>query len=159
MDPGFDHIKRCSKCGGHLVLDDADLRCWQCGQYYYSVLGVPGGDSRHDLSEEYTASGSEDSDTVLPAGPAPGENGSQSRKRKGYGARSVRNINSVIRAKVLSEQRWRTRNKQILEYLDKGMSVRQIAKLVGRGERQIRVVRERLADLGAATEKKPQAGE
>ena len=75
------------------------------------------------------------------------QEGAGERPRRSYGARSVRNINSVIRAKLVSDQRWGERNRQIIEYLDQGLSIRQIARLVGRGERQIRVVRERLADL------------
>ena len=56
----------------------------------------------------------------------------------------------MIRAKLLSDERWAKRNRQVIEYLDKGLSIRETAKLVGKGERQIRVVRERLADVRAA---------
>ena len=68
-------------------------------------------------------------------------------QRKPYGARSSRNINSVIRAKQTSDERWWARNREIVGYLDQGKSVREISRLVGLGERQVRVARERLADL------------
>jgi hypothetical protein len=55
-------------------------------------------------------------------------------------------------AKDRSEQRWWTRNEQLIKYLDEGKSVREIPSLVGRSERQIRVVREQLNDLRAVTE-------
>ena len=38
----------------------------------------------------------------------------------------------------------------IIEALDRGLSVREVATLFDRGERQIRVIRERLAELRAA---------
>jgi hypothetical protein len=44
------------------------------------------------------------------------------------------------------------RNDQIIRYLDEGKPVREISILVGRSERQIRVVREELNDLRAANE-------
>ncbi len=28
-------LKSCGKCGGDLVQDTGDWRCWQCGRYYY----------------------------------------------------------------------------------------------------------------------------
>ena len=58
----------------------------------------------------------------------------------------------MIRAKRVSDERWRARNQQVIEYLEQGLSVREIARLAGRGERQIRVVRERLADLRTEVE-------
>ncbi len=62
-------------------------------------------------------------------------------------ARSTRNINAVIKAKEVSDQRWWARNQDIIARLDEGLSVREIAKLAGVGERQVRVVRERLTAL------------
>ena len=73
-------------------------------------------------------------------------------RRRGYGARAERNINSVIRATEVSDERWRSRNRHIIEYLDQGKSVQEIARLVGVGPRQIRVIRERLTDLRSAAE-------
>ena len=72
---------------------------------------------------------------------------SERRRRTAYGARAARNINAVIRAKQASDQRWWSRNRYVIECLDRGLSVREVAHLAGRGERQIRVIRERLTDL------------
>ena len=71
-------------------------------------------------------------------------------RRRGYGARGERKINAVIRAKEASDEKWWARNREIIGQLDRRLSVRDIARLVGLGERQIRVVRERLADLRSA---------
>ena len=57
----------------------------------------------------------------------------------------------MIRAKQVSDERWWARNREIIGYLDQGLSVREVAKRANRGERQIRVVRERLYDLRAAS--------
>ena len=72
------------------------------------------------------------------------------RRRSNYGSRAARNINSYIHAKSRGEDRWWDRNKQVVEYLDQGLSVQEIAGLTERGPRQIRTIRERLADLRAA---------
>ena len=143
MEIIFCHLKGCPRCAGDLVFDEADWRCWQCGHYYYTNAGKP---LERCLAEHDRANGD------IPHLPPPerATQEGQDTRRKSYGARSARNINSVIRAKLLSDERWARRNRQVIEYLDKGLSIREIAKLVGKGERQIRVVRERLADLRAA---------
>ena len=64
--------------------------------------------------------------------------------------RSPRNVNSLIMAKVRSDDRWWQKNQEIVRYLNEGRTVKEIAGLVSRGERQIRVVRERLNDLRAS---------
>ena len=87
------------------------------------------------------------------------EDAPKKRRRKAYGARSTRNINAVIRAKEVSDERWWARNRDIITHLDKGLSVREIAKLAGVGERQVRVVREKLTDLRSAEEKSEADGE
>ena len=56
-------------------------------------------------------------------------------------------MNLVIRAHRNSEERWWARNQDIIFYLTEGRSTREIAAISNRGERQIRVIRERLADL------------
>ena len=43
----------------------------------------------------------------------------------------ARNINAVIRAKQVGDQRWWVRNRQIIDFLDQGKPVREIAILVG----------------------------
>ena len=161
MDTIFCYLKGCIKCGGDLVFDEGDWRCWQCGQYYYATPSEPMAEPPPD-PPSYPQGSDEAEDPLLGGDPPGGETlfnpkatpdspGSPgpTKKRRGYGARSERNINSVIRAKTLSEERWRARNQKIIECLEQGLSVREIVRLVQRGERQIRVVRERLADLRA----------
>ena len=63
--------------------------------------------------------------------------------------RSTRDINTVITAKDRSERRWWRRNGDVIRYLDEGRTVREISVLIGRGQRQIRVILERLKDIRA----------
>ena len=109
--------------------------------------------------EEQAPPGPYDAASIHPTDPMTQENHPQTGRRKGYRARSTRNIDSVIRAKKASDERWLARNQQVIEYLDKGLSIREVSRLVGRGERQIRVARERLADLRAASTEEPQKNE
>ena len=125
-------FKACRKCYGDLVLDGDEWRCWQCGLYYYPKSQAA--DSPRD--PEHT------NGTLLNLSRAmPG--------RLGRRSRASRDINSVIAAKTRSEDRWWKRNKDVVRYLDEGRSVREISDLIGRGQRQIRVIRERLNDLRA----------
>ena len=132
----FCYFKGCSKCGGDLIFDDDDWKCWQCGQYYYMTPATPSGQPHLEPLNRPT------SQEIPESEPRKGP-------RAAYGARSARNINAAIRARETGDERWWTRNRKIVKYLDGGLPVKEIAKLVGRGERQIRVVRERLADLRA----------
>ncbi len=122
-------LKSCEKCQGDLVLDDEGWRCWQCGRYYYST--PPAADPPPTRRQ-----GSSSNSVAEP-------------KRRGPRRRSVRDINLVIAAKDRSEDRWWDRNREVIEHLDEGKSVRDISMLIGRGQRQIRVVRERLRDIRA----------
>ena len=134
-------LKSCQKCGGDLVQDTDELRCWQCGNYYYprAVLSaVP-------LEPAQLATAECPSD--LPAAPR--------RRRRSRWA--VHDINSQIVAKGRSEQRWWIRNDLIIKHLDSGKPVREISALVGRSERQVRVVRELLNDLRAAAPREERA--
>ena len=65
-------------------------------------------------------------------------------------------INTLIVAKDRSEQRWWTRNQVLIQHLDEGRSVKEIAVLIERSERQVRVVREQLRDLRAVAEPEAQ---
>ena len=58
----------------------------------------------------------------------------------------------MIQAKNISDALWWARNQQIITYLDEGWTVQEIASLTERGQRQIRVIRKRLADLRARIE-------
>ena len=123
-------LKSCRKCRGDLVLDGDEWRCWQCGQYYYPIPAVL------DLPEE----------PIMADPVSTGEaDGRPLRRAK----RAPRNINSLIMAKDRSDRRWWRKNKELIEHLDEGRTIREISVLLARGERQIRVVRERLHDLRA----------
>ncbi len=127
-------LKSCHKCGGDLVLDGDEWRCWQCGQYYYPkparVELPPRPSERERLTGKFAATAS-------------------SGRRQPRG-RSPRHVNSLIMAKVRSDDRWWQKNREVVRYLDEGRTVKEISGLVDLGERQIRVVRERLNDLRAS---------
>jgi uncharacterized Zn finger protein (UPF0148 family) len=152
----FCYLKGCDKCGGDLVHDDGDWRCWQCGQYYYSSRRASAGDPL--VESPVGCPPSAPMDCFSPYQPEPGvqsqeaEDAPKEQRRKAHGARSTRNINAAIQAKKVSDQRWWARHNDIITHLDKGLSVREIAKLAGVGERQVRVVREKLTDLRSAEE-------
>ena len=151
MGSVFCFLKGCTKCSGDLVFDEGDWRCWQCGHYYYTG-GVP---TVEELNNEMTnGAGGEthpESEANGATAPSDGQVHPKRGRRRGYGARYSRSIDTVIRAKQASDQKWWARNRQIIDYIDQGLSIREIAKLAERGERQIRVVRERLYDMRAAS--------
>lgn len=59
----------------------------------------------------------------------------------------MRSINSLIASTSRSEFRWWYKNREVIAFLDEGRTVKEIASLINRGQRQIRVIRERLNDL------------
>ena len=124
-------FKGCAKCKGDLVLDGDEWRCWQCGTYYYPsepVMDLPLETKETELVFQAVD---------FEARPA------RVRARR----RTMTNINSVIMAKERSEHRWWTKNQDIIDRLKQGYSVRDISELVGKGQRQIRGVQERLKDM------------
>ena len=128
-------LKSCRKCGGDLVLDEDEWRCFQCGRYYYPL--PPPTDLRAAADPPVRVS--------VPVGRA--VNGGFRR-----GRRPSRDINSVISAKARSENLWWSRNRETIRLLDEGRSVREVSLLLGRGSRQIRIVWERLNDLRTISE-------
>ena len=48
---------------------------------------------------------------------------------------------------LASDDRWWQKSREIIRHLDEGRTVKEISELAGRGERQVRVIRERLNDL------------
>ena len=130
-------LKSCQKCGGDLVQDNDEFRCWQCGSYYYPKMDLP------ELPLDTPAPQASGDPDDLPGAP---------RRRRHCSRWAVRDINNMLVAKDRSEQRWWVRNDQIIKYLGEGKPVREISTLVGRSERQIRVVREQLNDMRAANE-------
>ena len=152
MGAMFCYFKGCTKCGGDLIFDEGDWKCWQCGQYYYRTSAT--------TKVEVPSKGFDEGELTVSRGwsgatcPEPIQREKPPRRggRRGYGGRASRNINSLIRAKEASDRRWWARNRQIIEYLHEHLPVREISRLIGVGERQIRIVRERLADIRSATE-------
>ncbi len=125
-------LKSCNRCSGDLVLDAGEWRCWQCGRYSYPKIA--GLEPMPDL----------------PEGEAAGAMTEEPRTRRHRRPQwAVGDINSLIVAKLRSEERWWSRNRDLIQYLDERRPVREISTLVGRSERQVRVVREQLNDLRA----------
>ena len=130
-------FRSCRKCCGDLVLDGEDWRCWQCGRYYYPTPPVK------DPPPELAVAGQPRL--------ALGKTVTGPRRR-----RSVREINSVIESTSRSEFRWWYKNRDVIKYLDEGRTVKEIANLINRGQRQIRIIRERLNELrGCWSEMQP----
>jgi hypothetical protein len=126
-------LKNCRKCNGDLVLDGEEWRCWQCGQYYYPITPIT--ESLDQREEPPNASLTAAIGEIVPS------------QRKTRVRRSPRNLNSRIVARNRSDSRWWKRNRDVVKYLDQGLSVREISNLVSHGERQVRIIRERLHDL------------
>ena len=124
------YLKNCVRCGCDLAREEDSWRCGQCGHYYY----LP---SPHPVEP--------------PLEPRPAGTPGRVRRRT-HGGMVGRNINAVIHSRRRSRERWWADNRQIIAYLDEGHSVREIAALTLRGQRQIRTVRERLAGLKAQSE-------
>ena len=122
-------LKNCRKCRGDLVLDGDEWRCCQCGHYYYPRPG-----KRPVLERP--------SDPIILDPDSPVKTPAPTRA-----SRSLRDINAAIAARDRSDKRWWIRNMEIIRWLDEGRSVKEIARAVGRGPRQVRVVREKLYDL------------
>lgn len=122
-------LKNCRKCLGDLVLEGDEWRCWQCGHYYYP---------RPERG------------TLLEASPDPlalVPDSSVETPPRIRTTRSLRDVNGAIAARDRSDKRWWIRNMEIIRRLDDGCSVKEIAQAIGRGPRQVRVVREKLYDL------------
>ena len=121
-------LRSCRKCCGDLILDGEDWRCWQCGRYYYSTPPVT------DPPPEPVVAGR--------PGLALGKAVTGPRRR-----RSAPSINTVIASTDRSEARWWSKNLDVIKFLDEGRTVKEIATLINRGPRQIRVIRERLHEM------------
>ena len=128
-------LKSCSKCRGDLVLDGDEWRCWQCGQHYYPRRSQ---EALLDLLRE-----------TRPEAVAASSQAErlQARPPRRRATRTLRDVNSRISARDRSERRWWLKNMDIVRHLDEGKSVKEISTLVGRGQRQVRIVRERLVDM------------
>ena len=114
-------------------MDGEEWRCWQCGQYYYPITLIT--ESLDQREEPPNASLTAAIGEIVPS------------QRKTRVRRSPRNLNSRIVARDRSDSRWWERNRDVVKYLDQGLSGREISILVSHGERQVRIIRERLHDL------------
>ncbi|MFP6634394.1 MAG: hypothetical protein VCB79_00540, partial [Dehalococcoidia bacterium] len=103
-------LKSCWKCSGNLILDGDEWRCRQCSQYYYPMSESPDTLEEPPNPEMVVAGG----EGVL------GETRTRVR-------RSPRNLNSRIIARDRSDNRWWDRNRDVVKYLDQGLSVREIS--------------------------------
>ena len=117
-------LKSCNRCLGDLFLEDDEWRCLQCGHYYYPHQpGLAVGISEISFPSNH--------------------NGSRQRKGR-FGGKDV---NSAVGAAMRSDQNWWSRNQEIITHLSQGHSVQEVATLTGKGQRQIRAARERLATI------------
>ena len=121
----FCKFKACGKCGGDLMFDTDDGRCFQCGRIYCPErspmeLLLDPMETHHTLSTDIS----------------PGEEDLDRKRRKAR--RAPRRVNSMIASKRRSEEKWWARNQQVIQHLDDGKTVREISEIVGRGWRQTR---------------------
>ncbi|MCH7735830.1 MAG: hypothetical protein IH872_00350 [Chloroflexi bacterium] len=126
-------LKGCGKCGGDLSQDGDEWRCFQCGRVYYPAH------SPEELNFDRI-----DVESSIGNGEATSD------RERPIVRRSARHLNPVVGATRYNEELWWNKNQQVIFHLDEGKKVREIAKIVGQGPRQIRVVRERLRDLRSA---------
>ena len=153
-------LKRCTKCRGDLVMDEGDWRCMQCARYYYSGTEGPLG-KWQPIYPSLETFGPPEETRATPEDHLTGVqrtrnstysgNSPRGESTRPYRNRAARSVNSLIQAKHRGETRWWDRNRQVIECLDRGLSVREISLLTNCGERQIRTVRERLSDVRAAS--------
>ena len=54
-----------------------------------------------------------------------------------------RDINSLVQSRTGSDERWFSRNHQVIDYLKEGRSLKEIASLTGSTARSVREVRQR----------------
>ena len=126
-------FKGCGKCGGDLIQDSDEWRCFQCGHVFYP----------------------ERAPTELQVKPLELERrelefAQEEERERRIVRRSARHLNPDHEATRSNEEKWLKKNRQVIYHLDQGKKVREIAEIVGKGPRQIRVVRERLRDLRSA---------
>ena len=125
-------FKGCTRCSGDLVTEADIWVCFQCGRHYYPEVARP-----VEIPQEFNSHLS-------------GDHGGRRKRRPGGGI-AGRNINSLVLAQQMSDERWWANNREIIAYLEEGRPVREIAGLTDRGSRLIREVRQKLADGSVAT--------
>lgn len=120
-------FKGCGKCEGDLLMDTDEWRCFQCRRVYYPA--------RTPEEQQLDRTAFQGSSAVC-------EDSDRPKVR-----RSARHLNPVVAASKSNEEQWWNKNQQVIFHLGQGKKVRKIAEIVGKGPRQIRVVRERPRDL------------
>ena len=125
-------LKGCIRCSGDLVMEEDIWVCFQCGRHYYPKVSRP-----VETPQEFNSH-------------LPGDRGGR-RTRRACGGVAGRNINSLVLAQQMSDERWWANNREIIAYLEEGRAVEEVAGLTSRGLRAIREVRQKLADWSAAT--------
>ncbi|MCH2509779.1 MAG: hypothetical protein MK109_05910 [Dehalococcoidia bacterium] len=120
-------FKGCGKCEGDLLMDTDEWRCFQCRRVYYPA--------RTPEEQQLDRTAFQGSSAVC-------EDSDRPKVR-----RSARHLNPVVAASKSNEEQWWNKNQQVIFHLGQGKKVREIAEIVGKGPRQIRVVRERPRDL------------
>ena len=120
-------FKGCGKCEGDLLMDTDEWRCFQCRRVYYPAR-TPEEQQQDSTAFQGSSAVCEDSD-------------------RPEVRRSARHRNPVVAAPKSNEKQWWNKNQQVIFHLGQGKKVCEIAEIVGKGPRQIRVVRERLRDL------------
>ena len=128
-------LKTCGKCGGDLVLEDDELKCFQCGERYYPA----------DPLLDALSNPPEDPPVEDPLLEVPNR---KARKRQPYGI----NVNAVVASQERRTKNFWRKNKAFIQYLDEGRSIKEIHDLTGKGERQIRNIQVELQERQAAGE-------
>ena len=120
-------FKGCGKREGDPLMDTDEWHCIQCRRVYYPA--------RTPEEQQLGRTAFQGSSAIC-------EDSDRPKVR-----RSARHLNPVVAASKSNEEQWLNKNQQVIFHLDQGKKVREIAEIVGKGPRQIRVVRERPRDL------------
>jgi hypothetical protein len=139
----FYRLKGCGRCGGDLLQDNDEWRCLQCGHVYYPECAQLELEWAVVAQAGFTSSQKDDQKDDR-------EDDREDDRQRPKIRRSARHLTPDTSVTRFNEEQWWDRNQPIIGHLDQGMKVREIAEIVGKGPRQIRVVRERLRDLRSA---------
>jgi len=100
-------LKGCGRCGGDLLQDNDEWRCFLCGHVYYP--------ERAQLQLEWVV--------VAQEGFISTEGGDRQRPKV---RRAARHLTPDTSATRFNEEKWWDRNQQIISHLDQGMKEREI---------------------------------
>ncbi len=125
-------FKSCGKCGGDLMLDGDEWRCFQCGIHYYPQ------DAVENLSQVATP--------VLQTVDTGSHSDSTSRPIR----------TDIISSTKRSGHHWLDNNQAVIDLCKQGRTVQEISEVVGTSRRRIREVKIHLR--GMARKREPQSG-